>query len=108
MGGNCAYKVDGVYVSADYFYSILQFTAQCPNNNCSGLFARVGPGGTSIFQQWVPWYERGYNILGEDGTLLESSATVYWHWATVGTASGTSDAGTIWNTVRAVFDITSS
>src|SRR5260370_1227914 len=35
----------------------------------------------------------GYNILGEDGTLLESSATVYWHWATVGTAPDNSSAG---------------
>ncbi len=58
------------------------YTAVCPNNNCSGLQLIHGPGGTSIFQQWVPWYVVGFHVIGGN-----AGATVYWHWVTVGTAS---------------------
>ena len=29
-------------------------TASCPNNNCTGVIARMGPGGSTVYQQWVP------------------------------------------------------
>jgi RHS repeat-associated protein len=101
--GNGICFLDGLPVPCDVALGALGAGAGavCPNNNCSGLQLVSGPGGTNVWQQWLPWYVAGFNLIGENGAILEQSATIYWHWVTVGTASD--DNWGLWDTIKSIF-----
>ncbi len=58
FGGAGGCELNGGPVDCNFLGTLLAspggYTAVCPNNNCSGLQLIRGPGGTSIFQQWIP------------------------------------------------------
>jgi hypothetical protein len=62
--------------------------AVCPNNDCTGLRATQGPGGSTVWQQWVPG-ESVQSTIG--GVTYDEGTYKPGHWETVATNETTND-----------------
>ena len=100
--GDCGTVVlDGTVLDVSGWFgrSLLNFlsdsgaAAQCPNNNCTGIQATQGPGGTTILQQWIPTqtWTTGDAVAGY------AIHQIIGYWQTVGTSSGSGSWNTFWN-----------
>jgi hypothetical protein len=78
------YSVDGFSVSNGLGQATLAggWGVQCPGNDCSGIQALQGPGGSTIVQQWVP---PQYWSGSDSGIFTFGVQTGYWQ--TIGTWS---------------------
>jgi hypothetical protein len=88
--GGC--MVDGAEVSCQLAMNLLSSpggaATTCPNNDCSGLVARQGPGDTTVFQTWVP--PSITNPLNPGDPIQVTTG----YWQTLGTStSSTSGLG---------------
>jgi len=62
-------RMDGIPVNCLVAYRAVQagMAAPCPNNDCTGIRAVQGPGGTTVIQQWVPaeyWSSNSGFVIG--------------------------------------------
>jgi RHS repeat-associated protein len=77
-------RMDGVPINCTVIPRVLNagLAAVCPNNDCTGLRATQGPGGSTVWQQWVPG---GYSIQpsGVPGVDFLMTTTPG-HWEIVG------------------------
>jgi RHS repeat-associated protein len=66
--GNGGCQVDGVQTFCEETALLLGSGSAvfCPNDNCNGLMATMGTGGSTVWQQWTPVYQNTVSINGKD------------------------------------------
>jgi RHS repeat-associated protein len=89
MGGYGGCTMDGVDTPCSVVSAALQSGAAvaCPGNDCTGLRATQGPGGSTVWQQWVPPGQETTTLKDPDtGDIIGTYPGSYLpgHWEVVG------------------------
>jgi len=74
-------RMDGIPVNCAVVYRALAagMAAPCPSNDCTGIRAIQGPGGTTVIQQWVPpeyWSSASGFVIGVQTGYWKTIGTV--------------------------------
>ena len=96
-GDTPTYTLNGFGLSDSQAANLLGSGAavQCPNNDCTGIQAQEGPGGTTVIQQWAP----GSTTVVPGGQVCSSVAGVS---SCTDTAASTSTTSGYWQTLGTV------
>jgi RHS repeat-associated protein len=91
-GDTPVYQIAGMQISASEAAELMHMGAAtlCPNNNCMGVEAHQGSGGSVIVKKWVPGHYAAptYGTNPDTGALTIEVHWVPGQWVTVATIDG--------------------